>query len=56
MAYGDFKDWTTRTATKNSKYGLISMVDKFFDKKTSVRVQMNLLSAVLKMGIFQTKS
>ena len=36
MAYGDFKDWTTRTATKNSKYGLVSMVDKFFDKKTSV--------------------
>ena len=65
MAYGDFKDLTRRTAldkilhykasniAKNPKYdgyqrGLVSMVYKFLIK--------NLLVAVLKMRIFQTKS
>ena len=40
MAYGDFKDLKRRTAAdniaKNPKYGLASMVYKFFDKKTKV--------------------
>ena len=73
MAYGDFKDFTRRTASdeilrdkafniaKSPKYdgyqrGLVSMVYKFFDKKLLLRVQINLLPAVLKIRICQTSN
>ena len=73
MAYGDFKDFTRRTASdeilrdkafniaKNPKYdgyqrGLVSMVYKFFDKKLLLRVQINLLPAVLKIRICRTSN
>ena len=62
MKYGGFKELTRIkiTKAKNSKYdgyrkGFASMLYTFFDKKLQLRMQINLLTVVLKI-IFQTKN
>ena len=61
MAYDKILRDNAINLAKHPKYdgyqrGLASMVYKFFDKILLLRVQINLLAALLKMRIFQTMS